>query len=96
LKDIDEIMEVELKNSKNDGIYDTEMAIREQFMAQLDAKGNSLFAEMEKTKVPGSFHILFHEQKADVVDTFLLNIDTTLEDIGQWIDSTAHYRYNTS
>jgi hypothetical protein len=33
---------------------------------------------------------------ADVVDTFLLDIDTTLEDLGQWSDSTAHYRYNMS
>jgi hypothetical protein len=74
----------------------TEMTLREQCMAQLDAKGNSLFAGMENKKVPGSFRILVHEQKADVVDTFLLDIDTKLEDIVQWSDSTAHYRYNTS
>jgi hypothetical protein len=94
LNDIDEIMEVELKHSKNDGMDDTEMTLHEQFMAQLDAKGNSLFAGMETTKVPGSFRILFHEQKADVVDTFLLDIDTKLEDLGQWSDITAHYWYS--
>jgi hypothetical protein len=71
---IDEIMEVELKNSKNDGMND---------MAQLVVKGKIPFAGMEKTKVPGSFCILFHEQKPNVVDTFLLDIDTKLEDLGQ-------------
>jgi hypothetical protein len=66
-------------------------------MAQLHAKGNcTLFARMEKTKVLGSFRILCHEQKIDVVDTFLLDIDTKPEDLGQWSDGTAHYRYNTS
>jgi hypothetical protein len=76
LNGIDEIMEVELKNSKHDGMDDTEMTLREQFMSQLDAKGNSLFAGMEKTNVTGYFRILFHEKKADVVDTFLVDIDT--------------------
>jgi hypothetical protein len=52
-------------------------------MAQLDAKGCSLFARMEKAKVPGSFRILFHEQKAVVIETFLLNIDKKLEDLGK-------------
>jgi hypothetical protein len=61
LNNIDEIMEVELKNSKNDAMDDTEMTLRKQFIAQLDAKGKSLFTRMKKTKVPGSFRILFHE-----------------------------------
>jgi hypothetical protein len=75
-------MEVELKNSKNDGMDDTEMTLREKCMAQLDAKGNSLFDGTEKTKVPGSFRILFHEQKADVIDTFLLDIDKNWRTLG--------------
>jgi hypothetical protein len=91
LTKINEIMEVELKNSNNNGMDDTEMTLREQFVDQLDAKGNSLFARMEKTKVPRSFRIPFHEQKSDVIDAFLLDIDTILEDLGQWSDSTAHF-----
>jgi hypothetical protein len=96
LNDKDEIMEVELKNSKNDGMDDTDMILCEQFMAQLDAKANSLFTRIENTKVPGSFRILFHEHKSDLVDTFLLDIDNTLEDLCQWSEIMAHYRCNTS
>jgi hypothetical protein len=81
LNDIDEIMEVELKKNKNDGMDDTEMTLCKQFMDQLYAKGNNFFVGMEKTKVPGSLRILFHEQKADVVETFLLDLDTKLEDL---------------
>jgi hypothetical protein len=39
-------MEVELKYNKNHGMDDTEMKLHEQFMSQLDAKCNSLFAGM--------------------------------------------------
>jgi hypothetical protein len=46
--------DMELTHNKNDYMDDTEMTIREQFTAQLDAKGNSLFAGIEKTKVTGS------------------------------------------
>jgi hypothetical protein len=33
-------------------------------------------------------------QRSDVIDSFLLAIDTKLEDLGKWSDSTVHYRYN--
>jgi hypothetical protein len=95
VNDIDEIMEVELNHNKNDGMDDT-MTICEHFMAQLDAKGNSLFASMEKTKVHGSFRILFHEQKYNAADNSFLDISTKLHDLGQWGDSNSHYRYITT
>jgi hypothetical protein len=79
LNDIDEIMEVELKYNKNDCMI--EMTLREQYMAQVDSKGNSLSAGTEKTKLPGSFRLLFHEQKSDDIDKFLLDIDTKLQGI---------------
>jgi hypothetical protein len=86
LNDIDEIVEVE----------SMEMTLREQFMAQVDAKGNSHFAGMENIKVPESFRIIFHQHKYDAFDNLLLDIYTKLQDLGQWSESTVHYRYNTA
>jgi hypothetical protein len=95
LNDIAELMDVELTHNKNDDTDGTEMTIREQFMAQLDAKGNSSFAGMENTKVPGSYCILIHEQKAVTVFIFSLDLDDKLRDFGNCEESDAPNRYNT-
>jgi hypothetical protein len=69
---------------------DTEMTLmHEQFMAQMDAKGNSMFSGTEKKKVPGSYRILFHEQKAPTVDNFLPDLDEKLCDLKNWEESHA-------
>jgi hypothetical protein len=48
------------------------------------------------TNVPGSFHLLFHEQKFDAIDNFLFDIDIKVQDLDQRGDSTSHYQYNTA
>jgi hypothetical protein len=61
-----------------------------------DERGNNNFAAIEKTKVPGSYRVLFYENNATAVDKFLKNNDEKFRSLGDWEDCQSDYHYKTA
>jgi 5S rRNA maturation endonuclease (ribonuclease M5) len=70
--------------------------IREIFMTHLDNRGNALFHSMERTNTSGVYRLMFDETNTVQVDTLLANIDESVNALGDWDNTDAHFRHHSN
>jgi hypothetical protein len=95
LNDIDAIIEKETPETANFG-NNGSFTLREAFLSYKDDAGASIFSAIEATQTGGTYRFLFNDNNRASIDMILTDIDEKLEAIGNWDDTTVHYRYITT
>jgi hypothetical protein len=72
------------------------VTLRDIFYQYKDDEGGQLFDAIEKINKGGTQRLLFHENKIEIFDNMLNNLDATLDTFGAWYDCDVHVRYLTS
>jgi hypothetical protein len=81
----------ETATSRNNGSF----TLREAFLSYKDDAGASIFSAIEATQTGDTYRFLFNDKNRASVDMILTDIDEKLEAIGNWDNTTVHYRYIT-
>jgi hypothetical protein len=94
LNDIDAIIEIETPETATFG-HNGMFTLREAFLSYKDDAEEPIFSAIEATQSGGTYHLLFNDNNHAAVDMILTDIDEKLEAIGNWDDTSVHYRYIT-
>jgi hypothetical protein len=94
LKDID--CPIDIVTGSTEDMYAATVTLRDICYQYKEKDGGQLFDAMEKTNTRGTYRLLFHESKTEIVDNMLNSLDTTLDAFGAWDYFEVHFRYLTA
>jgi hypothetical protein len=92
LGDMDEVLDLEL--SKHVDILDKYITLH-NILRSFKVKNTPVIRSVEKTSTPATYRFLYDESMGKYMANLLSNLDSQINDIGEWDDCDRHYRYNT-
>jgi hypothetical protein len=94
LNDIDAVIEMETPATANFGHIGI-FTLREAFLSYKDDSREPIFSGIEATQTSSTYPLLFNEKNHEAEDKILIDVDKKIDAIGNWNDTSAHYRYIT-
>jgi hypothetical protein len=89
LNDID--CPIDIVTGSAEDMYAATVPLQDIFYQYKDDDGGQLFDAIEKTNKGMTYIFLFHENKIDIFDNMLSNLDATLDAFGAWDDCDVHF-----